>query len=106
MSVLLKTKPSWAPNAIPTDRGWVNPTNNEVLVAIGNLRTLLGDAYQDPEQPKKRGRVKKEKVIAETVSEQPKDGAQIIAEVIDAQKVAEPIVAAGTASDDTQIITE
>lgn len=38
---LLKTKPSWAPNAIPTNRGWTDPVTNEVYVAIGNLKQKL-----------------------------------------------------------------
>lgn len=38
---LLKTKPSYAPNAVATDRGWTNPVTGEVLVAIGMLKTKL-----------------------------------------------------------------
>ena len=37
----MNTKPRWFPTAVPTDRGWINPTTGEVLVAIGNLKTLL-----------------------------------------------------------------
>jgi len=39
---LLSTKPSWhRGEIIATERGWVNPQNNEVLVAIGNLKLKL-----------------------------------------------------------------
>jgi hypothetical protein len=39
---LHKTKPRWHNGEIiATERGWVNPQNNEVLVSIGNLKTKL-----------------------------------------------------------------
>jgi hypothetical protein len=38
---LLRTKPRWCSSAIPTDRGWVNPVSNELLVSFKNLKTLL-----------------------------------------------------------------
>lgn len=38
---LLKTKPSYAPNCVATERGWTNPVTGEVLVAIGMLKTKL-----------------------------------------------------------------
>jgi len=39
---LLSTKPTWHKGEIiATERGWVNPQNNEVLVAIGNLKMKL-----------------------------------------------------------------
>jgi len=39
---LLSTKPTWHKGEIiATERGWVNPQNNEVLVAIGNLKLKL-----------------------------------------------------------------
>ena len=39
---LMKTKPTWhRGEVIATERGWVNPQNNEVLVAIGNLKSKL-----------------------------------------------------------------
>lgn len=38
----MKTKPTWhRGEVVATDRGWMNPVNNEVLVAIGNLKTML-----------------------------------------------------------------
>jgi hypothetical protein len=39
---LYKTKPRWhRGEIIATERGWVNPHNNEVLVSIGNLKSKL-----------------------------------------------------------------
>lgn len=39
---LMSTKPTWhRGECIATERGWVNPANNEVLVAIGNLKAKL-----------------------------------------------------------------
>lgn len=39
---LLQTKPKWFHGeCIATRRGWENPANNEVLVAIGNLKVKL-----------------------------------------------------------------
>lgn len=35
--------PSWAPNAIATSRGWVNPKTGELLVAKSNLLSYLKD---------------------------------------------------------------
>lgn len=33
--------PNWAPNAIPTDRGWTHPNTGELLVSYRGLKTLL-----------------------------------------------------------------
>ena len=43
---LLNTKPHWCKHAIATNRGWVNPFTQEVLVAIGNLDKRL--AAEEP----------------------------------------------------------
>lgn len=103
---LLKTKPSWFPTAIATDRGWENPKTGEVLIAIGRLKTILGDVAPSQEKvnvtPTKEKKVKEpkvpkdKKVIAEVV-EQPKD-VQVIGEVV------EDI--AGIADKDVQVIGE
>lgn len=46
---LMNTKPRWfRGEVVATESGWVNPINNEVLVAIGNLKSKL-----EAEQPKK-----------------------------------------------------
>lgn len=33
----LTDRPTWAPNAIQTARGWEDPVTGEILVAIGKL---------------------------------------------------------------------
>ena len=38
---LRKTKPRWFPTAVATNLGWINPSNNEVLVSIRNLKTRI-----------------------------------------------------------------
>jgi hypothetical protein len=38
---LLNTKPHWCKHAVATNRGWVNPFTQEVMVAIGNLDKRL-----------------------------------------------------------------
>lgn len=40
----LSNPPSWAPNAIATPKGWVNPDTGEVLVTIGSLDQRSGPA--------------------------------------------------------------
>lgn len=40
----LSNPPSWAPNAIATPKGWVNPNTGEVLVTIGSLDRRAGAA--------------------------------------------------------------
>jgi hypothetical protein len=40
----LSNPPSWAPNAIATPKGWVNPDTGEVLVTIGSLDRRTGAA--------------------------------------------------------------
>lgn len=99
---LMKTKPSWAPTAIATDRGWVHPISGEVFVAIGNLKLKLEaenkttavelenvvkpevkEVIMDTQEVNKEKRQynKKPKVIGEVV-EQPKD-VKIIGEVVE-----------------------
>lgn len=85
MSNLLTTKPRWFPNAVPTNRGWENPQTGEVLVAIGNLKNMLGTSVEQstPTQPapvKKAGRPKK--VISEVVQEIAPPNSQILGEVV------------------------
>jgi len=83
MSNLLTTKPRWFPNAVPTNRGWENPQTGEVLVAIGNLKNLLGASVEQTTstQPaKKAGRPKK--VVAEVVQEIAPPNTQILGEVV------------------------
>lgn len=33
--------PVWAPNAVATDRGWINPNTGEVLISYRGLKTLI-----------------------------------------------------------------
>lgn len=40
---MMYTPPSYCPNAVATDNGWVNPKNGELLVAIKNLSTKIRD---------------------------------------------------------------
>lgn len=72
---LMKTKPHWCPNAVANDSGWVNPTTNELLVAIGNLKTMLA-AEQKSVAPVVE-------VVKEAKIKKPKKGQQIIAEVVE-----------------------
>lgn len=49
---LLDTKPTWCDNAIATDDGWTDPKSGELLVAIKQLKSRLGEFAP----PVKRGR--------------------------------------------------
>lgn len=100
---LLNTKPRWfVGEVIATERGWVNPKNNEVLVAIGNLKEKLAQEGIVPEivtpvvqekevvmeitpEVKKRKEYapRKPKVIAEVVEQKIESTQQIIGEVVD-----------------------
>jgi hypothetical protein len=104
---LLTTKPSWfRGNVIATERGWVNPLNNEVLVAIGNLKVMLEAEFaaskpvelklvevetnvpdviivKENKMENKKPATKKTKVIAETTEKTVPAGQQLIAEVIE-----------------------
>jgi hypothetical protein len=57
--------PSWAPNAIPTNKGWINPKTNELLVS---KRGLLDDINKIKASKK----IVKEPVKEEPVKEEPK----------------------------------
>lgn len=110
---LLQTKPNWfRGECIATERGWVNPKNNEVLVAIGNLKVKLeleiakttkvevrvesADLIELPvfiepkiikvkeiKMEKKPVVAKKVKVIGEVTEKNIPAGKQIIAEVVE-----------------------
>lgn len=65
---LMKSKPRWHKGeVIATERGWVNPQNNEVLVAIGNLKVRLEEEgiFLDAEE------VTNEMLAAKTVKPEP-----------------------------------
>lgn len=110
---LLQTKPNWhRGECIATERGWVNPQNNEVLVAIGNLKIKLEQelteaaqkvevkvepvVIKEPEiikvkevkvesneKHKKIVPAKKTRVIGEVTEQKVHAGKQIIAEVVE-----------------------
>lgn len=42
--------PRWAPNSIPTDRGWEDPRTGELLVSIKKLKTKMGISEQEPKK--------------------------------------------------------
>lgn len=50
--------PTWAPKAIATDKGWVDPKTGEVLVACTQLvkATPYDTLFEKGGKPKKRGR--------------------------------------------------
>lgn len=118
---LLKTKPTWhRGEVIATERGWVNPLNNEVLVSIGNLKQKLELEFasipkpvvepelvvekiespieQKPEIVKehkmetKKQTNKKPKVVVETTQKTVPVGQQLIAEVVE-YDLDKPIIA-------------
>jgi len=66
---LMKTKPSWVPNVIATDRGWVDPVSGEVYVAIGNLAKLLANEADAVEQAKVAKSIEDE--LAEALKQKP-----------------------------------
>lgn len=39
--------PAYCPNAIATDRGWVNPKNGELLASIRNLKQKIENAERE-----------------------------------------------------------
>lgn len=109
---LLQTKPNWfRGECIATERGWVNPQNNEVLVAIGNLKIKLEEELakaapkvsikiepvvekleiikvkevkvEHQDKTKKIAPHKKAKVIGEVTEQKVPAGKQIIAEVVE-----------------------
>ncbi len=45
----LSTKPVYCPQAVATERGWVDPRNGELLVTYKNLKTIIDN--MPPEQP-------------------------------------------------------
>lgn len=94
---LLKTKPSYAPNCVATERGWTNPVTGEVLVAIGMLKTKLEAENPTPVAPVEvvaevverkvftketlKKSLKKNQVLLGEVVEMPVvDGAEVIGE--------------------------
>lgn len=46
MENLLKP-PSYCPDALATDIGWINPKNGEILILVKNLRAKLADAAKN-----------------------------------------------------------
>lgn len=40
--------PNWAPFAVPTDKGWVNPNTGELLISYRGLKTQI-DKQKKPE---------------------------------------------------------
>lgn len=42
----MQTPPAWAPNAIATDKGWVDPNTGEVLLAIDGLEVTVVETPQ------------------------------------------------------------
>lgn len=50
--------PTWAPKAIATDKGWVDPKTGEILVACTKLAkaTPYDTLFEKGGKPKKRGR--------------------------------------------------
>lgn len=69
----MKTKPLWhRGECIADQRGWVNPQNNEVLVAIGNLKEKLeaeGIDLSEPEVVKVEKPIKVKEVEKEVQKE-------------------------------------
>ncbi len=47
----MQTPPSWAPNAIATDKGWVDPNTGEVLLAIEGLEVTVQEEVQEETPP-------------------------------------------------------
>lgn len=52
------TPPTWAPNSVATDKGWVDGKTGEVLVAVKNLKnaTEYSNLFEKGGKPLKRGR--------------------------------------------------
>lgn len=49
MEDLLKP-PSYCPDAIATDIGWISPKNGEILVLVKNLRKKIADSTESTEE--------------------------------------------------------
>lgn len=90
---LLKTKPSYAPNCVATERGWTNPVTGEVLVAIGMLKTKLELENPTPvvvtevverkvftKETLKKSLKKNQVLLGEVVEMPVVDGAEVIGE--------------------------
>lgn len=84
---LMKTKPKWAPTAVPTSRGWSDPKTNEVYVAIGNLKSLLEaeGVNMNEFEPKvvKERKKREKKIVAEVTEVTLEPTQQIIGEVVE-----------------------
>jgi hypothetical protein len=58
--------PTYCPEAIATDVGWINPRNGELLVSVKNLRQRIQEhrnsviIVQEQPQKRSRGRPKKD----------------------------------------------
>lgn len=53
-----QSPPSWAKNAVATDRGWVDPSNGQILVACKRIEnaTPYSDLFNKGGKPKKKKR--------------------------------------------------
>lgn len=106
---LLNTKPRWfTGECVATERGWVNPKNNEVLVSIGNLKAKLEAETQpvpvkiepqiivaepeivikevkqmETEEKQKKPQGRKPKVIGEVTESKIPANQQLIGEVVE-----------------------
>ena len=60
------TPPSYCPDAIATDVGWINPANGELLVLVKNLRQQIANRNSDLALAAKNA--EDAKVIAELTS--------------------------------------
>lgn len=84
---LESTRPRWCATAIATNRGWVDPRTNEVLIAIGNLKarldaeTVVAEVVEPEVTQEVVAEVVERKVRVPRVPRAPK--AEIIAEVVD-----------------------
>lgn len=84
---ILKTKPSWAPNAVATDRGWQDPITGEVYIAIGNLTKIIAAENQKTSEATNSLKANTEiprsvdiavEVVKETPSEYTKENEEIM----------------------------
>ena len=46
-------KPRWAPNAVATDKGWVDPETGELLVSLKNLKSKIAAESKTQETKQK-----------------------------------------------------
>ena len=101
---LLNTKPRYCPEAVATDRGWVNPKTKELLVSVRNLKTILGlteiapvapirvKRVNKPEtKPRKPYAARQPKVIGEVTENKLPVGQQLIGEVVE-YKLETPVI--------------